>query len=246
MVEAIRNVGFSAGFIYCEQLADENHLFFAVNTTSHISKKANAIRVSSHWGNNWPILAISRLVYVGNSSFSVDITVSDFKTGATLCSFLISMVYIDISTRKPMPLPVWLMEAASKVPRLQCALPAPRFGAFSLPPDMYKYNVKVFHSDIDYNGHAIWSVYVKWCVDAGTDAAENAFYRDFKGNILNYDVEKMEVQYMGEVLVNEEIVVGTWQEESERKILCFAMSSKNGPVFAARFTYYSDGNKANL
>ena len=246
MFEALRNTVIPAGFISYEQLADENHMFFTVNTTYHVSKKANTIRASNHWGNNLPILGTGRLVYVGNSSLTLDLSVSDFKTGVHLCSCLLSFIYIDISTRKPVKLPVWFTEPASKIPDLQNAPPVPRFGAFSLPPDMYKYNVKVFHSDIDYNGHATWSAYLKWCVDAGTDAAENAFYRDFKGNILNYDVEKMEVQYMGEVLVNEEIVVGTWQEESERKILCFAMSSKNGPVFAARFTYYSDRNKANL
>ena len=246
MFESMRNVVIPAGFCYYEELNDENHAFFVVNTTYNVTKDGNKICVHNNWGKHSPIIGIGRIVYIGTSSLTIALTMFDYKTGVQLCSCLLSFVYVDIASRKSVKLPTWFRESVSKIPHLQNARPAPRFGDFSVPPNIYKYNVKALHSDIDYNGHVTQSVYVKWCNDAGTDAAVNGFYFDFQENISNYDIEKMEVSYIGEVLVNDEIVVGTWQEDGNKKKLGFAMSTKRGPVFAARFTYFSGMIKSNL
>ena len=234
---------FHAGFAYYDRFYDENFGYFVVNTAYVFTKSGNKMTAKSIWGIYSPIIARAKIVHVGASSFTFETTMFDFKTGVKLCSLFLTFVYIDKRIRKTAKLPAWVAEAKSN---LKNGLPPRRLEILPVPPNAYTYSVKALHSDIDDNGHINQAVYIKWCTDASTDAAENGLFHGFSRNMGSYDIEKMEVSYIAEGLVNDEFVVATWQDHISLNMIHFIMKVKGKLTFAARFTYFTDDFIAKL
>ena len=244
--ESTRVIFFNAGFCYYEKLHDQDHSFYVVNTTYHLTHAANKLRASIHWGKYSPIFGTVRIVYVGKSSFTFDTILYDYKTGAQLCSLLLTFVYIDKNTRRSAQFPEWVREAASKLSFLRDARPPDRLEDIPVAPRAHKYTTKALHSDIDGNGHVNQAVFIRWCSDAEIDAVSKNVYRGFKEDTDIYYIEKIEVKYVREGLVNEQYVVETWQDGKSPLIIHFVISKDNDTVFVARFTYGSGSQVSNL
>ena len=238
--EAIRYVALPAGFAYYERFRDKDHSIFMAGTIYRVSKEANNLRARTHWGRNFPLYAELKVFYVGKSSFSFEILLRNYKTAVEICSAVLTFVFVEFKSRRPVPFPTWFREKCLERHDLRNGTPPPRLSTTEGPSDVFKYETKAMFSDIDFNGHVNQSVYVRWCTDAGAEAATNGFYRDFKQDIGFYDIEKMEVKYIGEGMIDEEFVVMTWQDDIIPLTIHFIIMKQGKPAFVGRFSYTKD------
>ena len=66
--------------------------------------------------------------------------------------------------------------------------------------------------------------------------------RGFVASRPNYDIEKMEVKYIGEGMLNEEFVVNTWQDKEIPFTIHFVVTKQGKVSFVGRFSYCNNPN----
>ena len=234
LFECIRYAVLPYGFGHFDRLKDDEHSIFMASTAYHITEYGNTLNTRPHWGLNFPIHAALDIIYSGTSAFCFEIKVSEYANGKSLMSAEMTFVYIDYKTRKPTPFPGWYIEAK----KLKSFGPAqPRLVTQEIPENAFQYEVMSSYSDIDHNGHVNQSVYVKWCTDAGTEAALKGLYSGFTGNIGKYTLDSLEIKYIGEGLVDENFVINTWQDKVSPQVLHFAITKHGKLTIVAKFTY---------
>ncbi|KAH3705059.1 uncharacterized protein LOC127860371 isoform X4 [Dreissena polymorpha] len=208
--QCIRYTVLEKGFGHFNRLKDANHSIFMAGTSYEFTDKGNALRTLNLWGLKQPMIARLRIIHAGTSSFTFEINLNLHKTGESLITSCMTFVYVDYRTRKSVSFPDWYNTVKPK----QIFLQAPsRLVTPLVPQDAFKFEVFAAFSDMDFNGHVNQSVYVKWCTDAGTEAAIKGHYSGFSGNIGRYPISKFKVKYIGEGFVNDKFEICTWQDK---------------------------------
>ena len=166
------------------------------------------------FGLNKPFRFKLYISHVGNTSFVYSIDMYDFNTGAKYGRCDSKVVYVDAKTRRPVKLPQqWIEEAKhSMIKHNIKPRDINKLGLFKVPDSALTYKLKVLHSDCDRNLHVNQSIFVRWCADA--------LYYYFRKRTNNdeemgFHIEKLAVQYIGEVLVNDTVCVNVWVRSEE-------------------------------
>ena len=81
------------------------------------------------------------------------------------------------------------------------------------PLKCFEQPAHVRHSDTDFLYHANQSMYFNYCIDAATEAMRLGFFRQLKGDLLSYTVEKLECVYKGEAIPGNVVTVCVWQSD---------------------------------
>ncbi|XP_052805340.1 uncharacterized protein LOC128234841 [Mya arenaria] len=234
--EAIRFTVLPKGFGHFPRLKDDGHSMFMASALYKVTDKGNEVTSHSYWGLHTPFLANLKIFYAGTSAFSFNILLSDYRSGETLVKAEMSFVYVDFKTRKPCPFPDWYNQLKEGQ---ELTKPSERLVTPDIPHEAFKFDLQSAFSDIDHNGHVNQSVYVKWCTDAGTEAALKGHYSGFKGNIGTYPMNTFELKYVGEVLANEPVVISTWQDKDNHLVLHFVISKESKVAVVAKFIFLS-------
>lgn len=243
LFECLRYSVLLHGFGYFDRLKDDEHSMFMASSTYRVTDQGNLLNTRTHWGMNFPMYASIEIIYSGTSAFTFEVKVSDFNTGASLMSGYFTFVYVDFRTRKPALFPDWYNNVKSAK---KFGPPLPRLPTPEIPQSVFQYEVCAYYSDIDQNGHVNQSVYVKWCTDAGTEAAVKGRYQGFTDNIGKYPLDTLEVKYIGEGMVEDNFVVNTWQDKQSPLVLYFAITKENKLTFVGRFKFRSSEYGARL
>ncbi|XP_060589769.1 uncharacterized protein LOC132744969 isoform X6 [Ruditapes philippinarum] len=234
LFECIRYAVLPYGFGHFDRLKDDEHSIFMASTAYHISEYGNTLNTRPHWGLNFPMYTTLDIIYSGSSAFCFEIKLTNYENKKLLMSARMTFVYIDYKTRKPAPFPGWYIEAK----KLKSFGPAlPRLATPEIPGNAFQYEVTSCYSDIDHNGHVNQSIYVKWCTDAGTEAALKGLYSGFTENIGKYPLDNLEIKYIGEGFVEENFVINTWQDKVSPLILHFAITKQGELTIVAKFSY---------
>lgn len=232
LFECLRYVLFTNGFGYYIEFIDSEHSVFMAGTEYNFSDKFDTIVSKTHWGINFPLYARFHVVNLGNSSFTFDANLYNHRTGELLASGLMTFVYVNLATRKPALLPSWY-----KAQSLARNTVHNRIARPSIPDNVFTLEVTAKSSDIDFNGHVNQSIFLKWCGDAGAEAALKGGYSNFTKNIQMYPVKKITLQYIGEGMLDQTFVVKTWQDPDTKNILHFVIVRNRQIIFVARFIY---------
>ncbi|KAL3836672.1 hypothetical protein ACJMK2_022094 [Sinanodonta woodiana] len=243
--EAVRYALFFNGFIKYYTLRDENHSIFMVGSLYEMFPAIHKLNAKKHWGPLYPIRASMCVSHVGDTSLTLDIVLFDCTTEEKLASCLTKFVYVDLLTRKPGQLPSWMYMMTKNVdessPR---TMSKPQ--QLNIPSDCFQFKVFAVFSDTDSNEHVNHSTYVRWCSDAASVAATTGNYSNFKMDIGSYSLEILEGYYIGELVVGDEAVVNTWQDENDYRKLYFAITKDSRRIFNAQFVYLNDIPSANI
>ncbi|XP_053409275.1 uncharacterized protein LOC123561343 isoform X7 [Mercenaria mercenaria] len=234
LFECIRYAVLPYGFGHFDMLKDDEHSIFMASTAYHVTDNGNSLNSRPHWGLNFPMYTTLNIIYAGSSAFSFEIKLTNFDTSEILMTAEMTFVYIDYNTRRPAPFPAWYEEAKNKK-KFGPALP--RLPTLEIPQNAFQYEVHSNYSDIDHNGHVNQSIYVKWCTDAGTEAALKGLYSGFIDNIGKYPLDSLEIKYIGEGMVDEQFAVNTWQDKDSPLVLHFAVTKQKKLTIVAKFTY---------
>ncbi|XP_069120127.1 uncharacterized protein [Argopecten irradians] len=184
------------------------------------------------------------IVEVGRRSFSFVSRLTNEETGQFLGEILLKYVLIDRRTRKSIPLPEAFFEKYSNYTKKDI-----KVTKLSIPPcpDMGKHVFKLkalpLHSDTDRNNHVNQSVYFRYCIDCATDAALAGSYRHFTSDMCWYPVVEMNVYHANESLVNKELVVNTWQDNDDFRLIFFIIKRKQTVLFKSSILFYPEMSK---
>ncbi|KAK3607795.1 hypothetical protein CHS0354_031292 [Potamilus streckersoni] len=243
--EAVRYALFFNGFINYYALREENHSIFMAGTLYEMFPAIHKLNAKKHWGPLYPIRATMCVSHAGDTSLTLDIVIYDCTTKEKLASCLTKFVYVNLLTRKAVLLPPWIYKMTINVdessPR---TISKPQ--QLKIPSDCFQFTVCSLFSDTDNNGHVNHSTYVRWCSDAASVAATTGNYSNFKMEIGSYSLERLEVYYIGELVVGDEAVVNTWQDDSDFRKLYFAITKDSRRIFNAQFVYLNDIPSADI
>lgn len=243
LFECIRYAVLAHGFGHFDRLKDAEHSIFMASTAYHMTDSGNRLNTRPHWGMKFPLHAALNIIYAGSSAFSFEVTLTNHTTGETLITACMTFVYVDYKTRRPAKFPAWYEKLKTK----KIFGPAlPRLKTPEIPEKVFQYQVRSMYSDIDHNGHVNQSIYVKWCTDAGTEAASKGQYSGFTDNIGSYPLDSLEINYIGEGMVDEDFDIKTWQDKEVPLILYFAILKQGKLAFVAKFTYKACDVSARL
>ena len=153
-------------------------------------------------------------------------------------------VHVDRKTRKPCPLPEWFLNRAKTFLSASKLLTQSieRVDVPSVPKNAFSYEIKTLQSDCDSNLHVNQAVYLRMCSDVSALATEAGTYKHFTKDIGMYALESMHIQYLGEAVMDEKILVFTWEDSEEEKTLQFVMQNNSKWIFHAKLRYHeADG-----
>ena len=182
-----------------------------------------------------PLVLEKELVYVGRSTINLHTNVLLPSRSLTLASCEVQSVLVDRVTRRPTPHPDWwrqrfdhytdpgrqlkvnvqkepLEEASgaepisSRVTALKGRVPQD----LPVSDSLTSHDLIVCNSDVDAYGHANWSVYLKYCLDAlimgtGSESAKH---------LKSRAVKAAEISYIGEGSVGQQIQVNFWKDKT--------------------------------
>ena len=238
----------NGAFYFQDLFSDGSHTMFVAGNIFNIEKEVNYIHREDIWGSATPLRFRSCVTHVGKSSLSINQYMYDHKTGRKLMSSITKLVYVDRKTRKSSQLPDWyttkirIFLTENKIPNQSIE----KSVAVSVPNDCFSYEVKALQSDCDRNFHVNQCVYLRWCSDVGALAAELGMYKYFMKDIGVYELKNIHVQYFGEALMDEKILVFTWEDLDDARTLHFIMKNKGGHIFQATLKYFEEQSNDNM
>ena len=106
--------------------------------------------------------------------------------------------------------------------------------------EVFSYEIKALQSDCDKNDHVNQTSYLKWCSDVGALVADFGKYPNFKKDIGMYALEEISVFYIGETLVDETVVVKSWEDPNEERTVNFVIKKKDKVIFIAKLKHYDE------
>eukprot|EP00058_Branchiostoma_floridae_P012605 XP_002598093.1 hypothetical protein BRAFLDRAFT_85690 [Branchiostoma floridae] len=179
--------------------------------------------------------------HVGRTSYELKGDVQLAGSGAVLCRFSVMSVVVDISTRRPVPLPETLRRRGHG-PRPESCLPFA-----SALPATHSQRFDVRESDLDFNGHTNQSNYIRFCCDAAASAVKSGRYPSLKRDLLSYRLKKIAMLYENEALLGDPLQVESWEIPSKPVSLGFKVTRGNDDVIQGLFELYGEhAQKAKL
>ncbi|XP_052254363.1 uncharacterized protein LOC127860371 isoform X2 [Dreissena polymorpha] len=179
-----------------------------------------------------PMLFRFYLSHMGETSFTHVTEWTDFQTKKSLGRFIVKSVYISTVTRRPKQLPTNFVPGGAKyLQSVESKTNLEKLESVYIPSNAFKHPIQVRYSDCDINNHVNQASYLSYCLHSGTAAAVKGQLKHFKQNIEAYPIKSIDIQYLGEVLVGDNVNVCLWEAEKKPGELMFAINVNEKIVF---------------
>ena len=223
---------------YYDLVSGQSRTFFNATTIIQLNNNISEINFDSYYGKNRPFRFSLYLSHVGRTSFTLTVDMYNHLTNEIYGTCRSKIVYTDAKTRRPVKLPNYLIEGVKDSMQKLKIKPQniEKLGTFDIPSEAFSYKLKVLHSDCDRNLHVNQSTYPRWCSDVLnrhlTKQSDLTYYEKNKG----IHMKEMVMQYLGEALVNEMIIVYMWQDSNQ---IFFAFVQETGKqIFNAKLNLH--------
>ena len=148
------------------------------------------------------------------------------------------LVCVDKVTHKPTPLPEWwLKQFKPKIPVNSKPHVVQPFEKLSDVP-VYCYQMKAHYCDVDLFGHVNNANYLKYCLEAASDAVKNKFYSKVLKNVYRCHMQDMEQLYIGQCHAGDTIAMETWENPSDPYTLYFMMFNNGTCIYQCTLKLY--------
>ncbi len=104
----------------------------------------------------------------------------------------------------------------------------------SRPPQYFSQSIQVRHSDTDNLYHVNQANYIKFCLDAGTEATRLGKFRVLTGDLLSYRIKSIECVYKGESVPGDTLAVHVWQDERDPGQLLSQIEKQDRVIWMGR------------
>ena len=242
--ESVRVTAWHNGFTYFPETIypGSTIMLFEVKQLFTLSHEAHDIKLDNHFCMNKPQRFLLNVSHVGQTSFTI---VMDWFDGRDIKmgSFSSKICQVSLESRKPIPLQDFFYKNLDEHFEKYPVAPLPRSECQHKTIGVFSLKTKALHSDCDQNNHVNHTVYLKWCSDAGTAGAINGYFKQFKTHIESYTVKSFEMDYIGESLVNDELLTNVWESEKEHNCLMYSVEKKGKEIFKMKMTFYESDLK---
>ncbi|XP_076449915.1 uncharacterized protein LOC143286171 isoform X2 [Babylonia areolata] len=164
---------------------------------------------------------------IGQTSLTLYSEMVNKLNDQTLASCACKIVYVDVVTRRPAPLPDWYVQSYRDVATRQ-KRPLALSRIFpKVPSTAHCYNLRPAASDTDTNRHVNQGSYMRFCCDAAQAALRAQALAGFQHDIARYPLIEHQVIYMGESDVGDQLQVYVWQPPDRTDKVLFLITRHN-------------------
>ena len=182
---------------------------------------------------NYPMIYIMHEPKKQGKSFVSQMSLSEKSTGLELVSSERQLIYIDLKARRSVPIP----ESSDifKVPESE-----KRFQVLMTqrPSKFCKTTRVAQFSDYDDMNHVTSTAYIRWMIDAASEAAAKGELSSFRQS-FDHCAEMVEVLYKKECFAGDIVDIYLWEESP--MCLCFNIEKPEGQLGTfGRIRFYND------
>jgi len=190
---------------------------------------------------------LTKLASIGNSSFSLHVTMINEDSGQVMAANFRELVHISAETRKPEPLTPVLRQKATKILHDFHLQAPPRFLLPSVDREnCYCCKITVLNIDMDIYYHTTQLKYVDYAFECAARATESGYYKRLKGDIFEYCVKRSSFAHIGESHAGDELLVMTWEDQLNPLLLYFVVTKKGKDICQAKMEFYDPYVYSNL
>ena len=174
-----------------------------------------------YWKTNDKLLMKCQLHSIGTKSFNLQFDIFHETDTKILCQNIRNMVVCDVNL-KPYPIPSDVLNyMKSVVVHMERYLIPPAFKTKS--DDNYETSTIVRPRDLDHLYHVNQSNYLEFMLDAAVRAARSGAYTSLKQDIAFALIDEIIMDYAGELHLDENVKIETWEDNEHPMKLCFQM-----------------------
>jgi acyl-CoA thioesterase FadM len=155
----------------------------------------------------------------GNTSLTLNQDLYDVNSGTRLCQLVKSLVLTDRQTHKPCKIPDNMVEKFGGLCRHEH--PPLRIPVVDVN-ELSAYTSLLFSpsfDDTDFYLHSNQSVYIRWCLDAATEASMKNRLNSILGDLATFRIEKISAVYKVESEPRQQLLIRTWQHQENPWII---------------------------
>ncbi len=156
--------------------------------------------------------------YLGKSSFTSTITISDATTGETLMEDVMLAAMVNVDKMKPEPISKEFRESYGHLYKDRQMT----FESNVKPVDLnssHKYSRQIMHSDLDENDHINQPYYSKFCIDAASLADRNGLLKGFKKGLHSNCVFTIECVHKRDAHEGDVIDIFIWEKPNSHHVI---------------------------
>jgi acyl-CoA thioesterase FadM len=239
--DCVRSTAWFQGFNYFPDLYHPgcSITLFEVKQVFTLSREAHDVKFSSYFCLNKPQRFLLHVSHVGQTTFTLVIDWFN-EMNVKIGSFSSKLCNVDRKSRRPTPLP----DAFSKKNmddhfKKYPMTSLPKSDSQQMSNFAFSFNTKALYSDCDQNNHVNQTTYVRWCSDAGAAGAIHGHFKQFENFLEQYAVKSIEMNFVGEALVNDDILINVWENENESSCLMFSIGKERKEIFNMKMTFNS-------
>ena len=230
MFEAAKILSLFNDFLDFRKMIGTDHALVQIKQSFRLNPKLyQTVKLFSKLHMRFHLQCLS----IGKTSTTYEMRMFDGKTGDELVVNHLRFVRMNLKTRKSSVFPQFYYE---KYARFVGKPTTPFLESRSVPEvpqSAHVFQLTVRSSDMDVNGHSNQSAYIKFCMDCATDAALKKYYRHFDSDMCMYTTTRWEMDYVGESIAGDVLVISTWQSENNTRNIHFCIRSNGRNIFHA-------------
>ena len=156
--------------------------------------------------------------HTGKSSF--DLTIKWYFDGDLIATLVRKMVYVSITTGKPIELPAEFVAANTTKSNIRFSLNK------DIPSTAPETTLVVRPSDLDFQEHVGHPVYMDYLLDSAYQLQDQ--YSHLNSDLMSERIKCVDIEYRYQVVLGRELVVRSWDEMGDQGLMLnFVMNQWN-------------------
>ena len=184
-----------------------------------------------------------RLAHIGNSSCRMEHVTVCQKTGVVFYRGVLQVVRVDLTRRRPVPIPrpgdapFTKSQVNASSPPVKIDISDDRLDSNRV----FRMSTKAVSSETDESQHINQSTYIKYCMDCASLAAmQGGILKGFKRDMAYYNLKTFRVEYVGELVAGNDVEVSCWEDVTRPHILYFALRKGETIITKCAGEWYTD------
>ncbi|OWF49371.1 uncharacterized protein LOC110451909 isoform X2 [Mizuhopecten yessoensis] len=193
------------------------------------------------------ILVTATAGKVGKSSRTSNAELRSSGSDVAFVKCAYTGVLFDTNINRPVPYPKWFAEKyCSPLSYIDNSHIQAKKDMVSFPSNAHRTQLKVRHSDTDFNMHVANAEYLRYCMEAATDASISGYFRHFSRDMCWYPVLELDIIYLAQSRPGEMLDVYTWQDEYDIQAIYFSIHRDRTAIAVSAFKFGFGENTSHL
>ncbi|XP_061181551.1 uncharacterized protein LOC133190097 [Saccostrea echinata] len=239
MFEAARLAALLDGFLDYRRIIDEENALAIIKQQLNLDPKVHSVSLTSPMKLKFD----HEFKQLKKTSIMFAVKLKNEATEEILGENFIKVVRINRKTRRSSSFPEYFYEKYAAFMNTPGHSGTEKEDLPEIPRHAYKYVVIPGHSDEDFNGHLNQSSFIRFCMDAATNASLKGYYEHYTSDMCLYPSLQWTISYVGESLAGDQLTIYTWQKEDTADNIRFAIVRNGNRIFYASTVFGKNANE---